>query len=592
MLIRKIIVTRVREAMTEALSVINKIFFICAIVSVVLAAANYAVRIYNGKIAAQKPKVKNVKRFFCFSPDELVLSPRVYYILLGIIALIGVAIRVWQFGSVPGGFNQDGAMAAVDGLALAAHGTDRFGTHLPAHLYAWGYGQMSSLLSYLIAIFVKLFGLSAVTARLPQLFVSIAGGVFFYLFIRDIFGKNAGLIAALFVAINPWHLVQSRWALDCNLLPHFFMGGLYFLNKGLTHRRRYTFISMIFFGLCMYCYGITIYTIPVFLLAVCIYYVARKRMRLTDMLISAGVYLAVAWPFLLTMAVNFFKWDTITLPFVTIQYYPASVRSNDILLFSAEPGKQLLQNIKSLLNTTLYQKKDLPWNDIDGFGTMFLCSMPFVFAGFAELFRHKTKGAKGLVLFALLTGIWVGLLTNGVNVNRINIVYYGIMMFAVLGIYFTVREIKYLKWSNLCIYAVLGVMLVSTYFTTYADAIKGQFYYGFGEALAVAEKSEADKLYITADAQGKGYANVSEILTMFYDKTDAEYFQGKTNVNNGKELLPYKQRFTYVSMSSDVAKRGASENAAFVIMARDSQYFDRTQYNIIQFGNFCAVVRR
>ena len=95
--------------MTEALSVINKIFFICAIVSVVLAAANYAVRIYNGKIQAQNPKVKNVKRFFCFSPDELVLSPRVYYILLGIIALIGVAIRVWQFGSVPGGFNQDGA---------------------------------------------------------------------------------------------------------------------------------------------------------------------------------------------------------------------------------------------------------------------------------------------------------------------------------------------------------------------------------------------------------------------------------------------------------------------------------------------------
>lgn len=111
---------------------------------------------------------------------------------------------------------------------------------------------------------------------------------------------------------------------------------------------------------------------------------------------------------------------------------------------------------------------------------MFLCSMPFVFAGFVELFRNKTDGAKGLVLFALLTGVWAGLLTNGVNVNRINIVYYGLMMFVVLGVYFTIKEIKYTKWSTLCVYAILGIMLVSTYFTTYADSIKYQFYYGFG----------------------------------------------------------------------------------------------------------------
>ncbi len=86
---------------------------------------------------------------------------------------------------------------------------------------------------------------------------------------------------------------------------------------------------------------------------------------------------------------------------------------------------------------------------------MFLCRMSFVFAGLLNFFRNKTDGAKGLVLFALLTGVWAGLLTNGVNVNRINIVYYGLMMFVVLGVYFAIKEIKYTKWSTLCVYAIL-----------------------------------------------------------------------------------------------------------------------------------------
>ena len=75
--------------------------------------------------------------------------------LVMVIFFAALIMRLWGFGPIPGGVNQDGVMAAVDGKALADYGTDRFGTPWPAHLYAWGYGQMSSLLSYLIALFVR-----------------------------------------------------------------------------------------------------------------------------------------------------------------------------------------------------------------------------------------------------------------------------------------------------------------------------------------------------------------------------------------------------------------------------------------------------
>ena len=58
-----------------------------------------------------------------------------FYILLLIEAVvIAVFVRIYQFGMIPGGMNQDGAMAAVDAKALADYGTDRFGMRWPVHL--------------------------------------------------------------------------------------------------------------------------------------------------------------------------------------------------------------------------------------------------------------------------------------------------------------------------------------------------------------------------------------------------------------------------------------------------------------------------
>lgn len=75
-----------------------------------------------------------------------VKEKRIEWGIFAALMLAAFLLRVWQFGSVPGGMNQDGAMAAVDAKALADHATDRYGMFMPVHFTAWGYGQMSVLL--------------------------------------------------------------------------------------------------------------------------------------------------------------------------------------------------------------------------------------------------------------------------------------------------------------------------------------------------------------------------------------------------------------------------------------------------------------
>ena len=88
---------------------------------------------------------------------------------------------------------------------------------------------------------------------------------------------------------------------------------------------------------------------------------------------------------------------------------------------------------------------------------------------------------------------------------------------------------------------------------------------------------------------GRGILECNEILTLFYGKTDSEYFQGKKNENNRKTLLPYNKRYMYVSMTDEVVEKTKSDDTAYVIHADDEQYSDDNEYGITQDGDYCAV---
>lgn len=523
--------------------------------------------------------------------NDLKLSKRVDIIIFAAIMLVAFAIRVWQFGSIPEGMNQDGAMAAVDAKALADHGTDRYGMHMPVHFTAWGYGQMSVLLSYMMVPFIKIFGLSAVTARLPMLIVSVLGVAAIYLLVKKFGGVRMGQMAALITALNPWHFMQSRWALDCNMFPHMFLFGILFIVLSIENKKRYLYISMVFFALCMYSYGISFYTIPVFLLVTCIYLLVKKLIKILDALICVGVYCLVSWPIYLTMMINTFGWKTIKTPFFTMAYFEDSVRSQDILFFADNKMEQLKVNLQALFNV-LMQKDDLPWNTITGFGTMFLFMMPFVIAGIVTAVIQYRKVEDNIkktgimcVFFAFGTAILAGILTASVNVNRINIIFYPMIIFAAMGIYFVFSQKKILAGIVGALYLILACGFLNTYFTTYKEEISTQFFSGFLDALEdVKEESSCEVYCVTPHSQYSGSWNVSEILTLFAHDVDAEFYQGKTKDDG----LAYNEKYYYCNANQ--VTPDPTQSMAFVITNTDLGLFSAGSWHIETHGNFSSVI--
>ena len=101
------------------------------------------------------------------------------------------------------------------------------------------------------------------------------------------------------------------------------------------------------------------------------------------------------------------------------------------------------------------------------------------------------------------------------------------------------------------------------------------------------------KLYMISDEGPTDNKNTNEILTLFYDETDSKYFQGKTNINKGKEYLPYEQRFIYEDISEkSVQELSEKNNIAFIVNEEELPCFDDNEYDINEYGDYYMIYKK
>ena len=277
---------------------------------------------------------------------------RLYWLAFALIMAAGVFTRCYRFLELPLGVNQDGTLAAAEAYCLAMDGTDQYGRSWPTYFEAWKFSQMSTLYSCLMIPFIKVLGLSKLTLRLPMLLVSLAMLPLIWDFARRIAGKGFALCVLLIAATSPWQILQSRWALEANLMPHVLLTGMYLLYLG-REKRWALYLSMVFFALTPYAYGVACFVTPVILVCAAAFYLARRKANVPDVIVCVLIFAGIAGPYFYTMLINALGLETAQMGPITMPFFEKSLRSNDMAFTQDNPYFQMLWNLLPHLGTWL-----------------------------------------------------------------------------------------------------------------------------------------------------------------------------------------------------------------------------------------------
>ena len=140
-------------------------------------------------------------------------------LLLVLILTASAILRLWNLDQMPAGLHVDEAANAWNAYCLLKTGSDQHGVRWPVfYLGAFG-DNRSSLFAYALLPIQALGGLSVWTTRLLAALGGILAVLLIYWVGTKLFGARVGLAAAAMLALNPWHLQQSRWGHEASLVP-------------------------------------------------------------------------------------------------------------------------------------------------------------------------------------------------------------------------------------------------------------------------------------------------------------------------------------------------------------------------------------
>lgn len=372
-----------------------------------------------------------------------------------LILSLGVFARLWEFGSLPPGLNPDEASIGIEAYYLYAYGTDRYGISYPVHLISWGSGQ-NALYAYLLLPFITFGGLNAFYIRLPMLLAGILSLPLMYLAGRAMLGEKFGLLAMFFMAISPWHIVNSRWAVESNILPFFFLTGFTLLVFS-SSKNHWFMLACVFFASCLYAYGTAYVGVPVFLALVIPALIYTKQITFKQAITGLIVFSLIALPIVLFVIINTFRYDAIHLGPVTIPRMPVEARYETMAaVFGNSPLQTMSENLGIMFKMLWTQEDAYPWNHVRPFGYFYKVTFPLAVMGFLLAIPRKAhpeeNTGRWLLLAWMIASLVIGVI-HPTNLTRLNLIFTPILLCIALFVLEMDKHIK--RFLPVAVFALL-----------------------------------------------------------------------------------------------------------------------------------------
>lgn len=524
------------------------------------------------------------------SEDSCGFLAKYYKYIVIAVLIVGVLIRFSFFWIYPLGLNQDEASVTYDTYADLEYGFDRNGDHNPVYSVAWGSGHSSLYITF-SKPFIALFGLNMFTARIVNALFGCLALFAFYGISKRIFKKRGALISTLIFAIAPWHIMMSRWALECNLFPSVFIIATYFLVRGFEKQWFYV-PSLLFYSLSLYAYGTSYMIVPVFVVIMAIYLIVHKKITWKMLSVCAAVFIIVAIPIILFMAVNMLGMPEIDLGFMSVPKLISGRYNTTVTVLSGNFFENVGKNLSAFLKIVFSQNDGLIWNAISGFGTIYIFSLPFMLLGiivfFVGAWKRRKSFSPDFILVAMTASMLVLAIMSSLNINRANFIFIPLTFFTAYGVLFVIKNIKQSLIPVLAVYLVAFACFGIYYFTDYQPQIGYHFSYGYEDAIKYTDSHSSGNIYST------NTINAPYIKTMFYLKTDPQVFLDTVDYPNPDSQCRLVNSFDRYYTGIPVPLPEGDDNA--YIFSNYEYYqrtdFDKNEYETKVFGNYTVAIKK
>ena len=213
------------------------------------------------------------------------------------IVLLATALRVYELRDLPAGLYCDEAALGYDAYSIAKTGADENGARFPLFFWSFGVSYKNPVYIYAATIPIAALGLDEFSLRLTSAAFGVGTVLAVFFLCRALFSTGVGLLAALALAICPWHLQFSRIGFELISFPLLFTIGVTLLVR-FTQGRRTLPAAFFFFGTCPYAYAIANLFVPLFLAGFGLLYLDRLWRHWRQTLLAVVVILATVAPML------------------------------------------------------------------------------------------------------------------------------------------------------------------------------------------------------------------------------------------------------------------------------------------------------
>jgi len=518
-------------------------------------------------------------------------NQRTRILLFILIFIVGIAVRVYQFGDIPNGIFRDEASIGYDTYSMLNYGIDHNGFHNPVILVGLGGGGgQDSIYAYFSMPFVALLGLSSISIRLMNLIFGIITLVIFYLLVRETDDEKAALIAFFLIAINPWHIMISRWGLDCNIFPGLFVLAtlvlIYTNKKGL-----FLLLAMVIYGLALYSYGTSFFVIPTFVSIVTILFLIQKRINLKFFLLGILILVLIATPALLYVIINTFHLDSIQTSWISIPRTTGPVRISAITsLYSNEPFfSSTKRHVTDLVNLLIFQNDGLIQNSVGGFGTIYLFSSPLLLLGLWVVVRDlinksnpNNKYYPGIIFLIWLISSILLVFVIEININRMNIIFIPLLYLIARAIVFIFEQSRFLGGVIIALYIFWFALFCHNYFIDYPQQVGSAFNESLDQAIDYASLNTTEPIYISRDI------DLAYIYVLYNQKIDPNIFLKTVKYENPLKTIRYTAsfgRFRMMNISSF-----PSDGGAFIIDNNHLENVNIEKYQLVEYKYFSVLI--